>query len=98
MSDAEHNLAEALHRAAQREQRPQVAATLLLAAAQLRDDGAAEERLTQLLALIPAERLISVAALLLEQRAAEGDTVAGKAAAHLSAAGLMITIESWEEQ
>ena len=84
MTYPEHNaLAEALERIARREQRLQVAATLRLAAAQLRDDRTVEERLTQLLAQIPVEQLISVAALLLEQRAAEGDTRARDAAAHL---------------
>jgi hypothetical protein len=61
MTDAEYDdLARALERAAQREQ-PQVAATLRLAAAQLRDDGTAEQRLTQLLATVPIEHLVSVA-------------------------------------
>ncbi len=55
--------AEALERLARREQRPQVAATLQLAAAQLRDDHG-QGAPVGLLALITAERLSSVAALL----------------------------------
>ncbi|MFL5803547.1 MAG: hypothetical protein ACJ8CR_17610 [Roseiflexaceae bacterium] len=86
-------LADALERSARREQRPQVATTLRLAAAQLREDRTVEERLTQLLALIPVERLISVAALMLDARAAEGDLPARDAAAHLRAAGMLVTME-----
>ena len=94
MTDAENDdLARALERAAQREQRPQVASTLRLAAAQLRDDQTVEQRLTQLLAAVPVEHLISVAALLLEQRAAAGDTAARDAVAHLNAAGLIVTMD-----
>jgi hypothetical protein len=86
-------LAEAPERSARREQRPQVATTLRLAAAQLRDDRTTEGRLTQLLAQIPVERLISVAALVLDQCAAEGDATARDAAAHLRAAGLRLTMD-----
>jgi hypothetical protein len=94
MTDPEHNaLADALHRVARREQRPQVGATLRLAAALLREDQTVEERLTQLLATVPIEHLISIAALVLEQRAVEGDASARGAAAHLNAAGLLLTME-----
>jgi mono/diheme cytochrome c family protein len=94
MTDAEiSDLADVLERSARCEHRPQVAATLQLAAAQLRGDRIAKERLRQLLALIPVEHLISVAALVLEQRAAEGDAMAWDAGAYLHAAGPIVTMD-----
>ena len=85
--------AAALERAADREPRTPVAAVLRLAAAMLREDQrAAGERQTQFLAALDPIELISVAALLLDQRAA-GDETAHAATAHLHAAGLILTNE-----
>lgn len=82
--------ADALERAADREPRAQVAALLRLAAAMLReDDRAASERQTQFLAELDPLQLISVAALVLDQRGATGDENARASAVHLQAAGLM---------
>lgn len=84
-------LADALDRAARRAAREQDAAALRLAAAVLRDDArAASERQSQFLAALDPLQLIGVAALVLDQRAASGASNA-RAAAHVHAAGLILT-------
>lgn len=83
-------LADALDRAARRAAREQDAAALRLAAAVLRDNKRAAEQQTQFLATLDPLQLISVAALVLDQRAASGASNA-RAAAHVHAAGLILT-------
>jgi hypothetical protein len=83
-------LAHTLEQLAHSQAQPHHASILRLAAAQLRNDPDLDQHLSQLLAQLPAEQLIGIAAIALEQQAAAGDPSAAKAAAHLNLAGLLL--------
>jgi hypothetical protein len=83
-------LAHTLEQLAHDQAQPHHVSILRLAAALLRNAPDLDQQLSQLLAQLPAEQLISIAAIVLEQQAAAGDPTASKAAAHLNLAGLLL--------